>query len=294
MSENNIITKPKRTYKKRVPKTTTVATTPDGTATITADVVHPTTPDVTATVTADVTTTDVTTTDVTTTDVTTTDVTTTDVTTTDVTTTVTADVVHANATTPDVTATVTADVVHANATTPDVTADVVHATVTATVTSDATATDVVDATPDGTAKNKKLTAKYEKFILYGLYLINSIQSSETPLNDSNSFDIAHVFDEISSQYRFIDSFLHQFKDIKSSYKNELKSRKNKNKNKKQKLKQKLNLNTDDSLVSNIVNASNNNSLSVQIIEIENIKYFITTDNQLLDFHTQQFIRTFIH
>ena len=224
MSENNIITKPKRTYKKRVPKTTTVATTPDGTATITADVVHPTTPDVTATVTA----------------------------------------------------------------------DVVHATVTATVTSDATATDVVDATPDGTAKNKKLTAKYEKFILYGLYLINSIQSSETPLNDSNSFDIAHVFDEISSQYRFIDSFLHQFKDIKSSYKNELKSRKNKNKNKKQKLKQKLNLNTDDSLVSNIVNASNNNSLSVQIIEIENIKYFITTDNQLLDFHTQQFIRTFIH
>jgi hypothetical protein len=128
-----------------------------------------------------------------------------------------------------------------------------------------------------TSKNN-LPAKYEKFILYGLYLINSIQSSNiTSLNnDSNPFDIAHVFDNIHQQTLFVDSFLNQFKDIKASVKNEFKNRNN---------------HSNDLLVNNIVNAAN--SIPLQIIIIDNVKFFITKDNKLLDFHTQRFIKHFI-
>jgi len=132
-------------------------------------------------------------------------------------------------------------------------------------------------TSEQTSK-KNLPAKYEKFILYGLYLINSIQSSNnTSLNNlNNSFDIAHVFDNIHQQTLFVDSFLNQFKDIKASVKNELKNRYNNDNN--------------DSTVNIIVNAAN--SIPIQIIIIDNVKFFITKDNKLLDFHTQRFIKHF--
>ena len=129
----------------------------------------------------------------------------------------------------------------------------------------------------GQTSKKNLPAKYEKFILYGLYLINSIQSSNnTSLNnDSNPFEIAHVFQNIHQQTLFVDSFLDQFKDIKASVKNELKNR---------------NYNTNELIVNNIVNAAN--SIPLQIIIIDNVKFFITKDNKLLDFHTQRFIKLF--
>ena len=177
------------------------------------------------------------------------------------------------------------------AATPAVTADVIDATPAATSAATADVTSV-------TTKHTTLPAKYEKFILYGIYLINSIQSSNTPILSnntpglsnntpglsnntpihSNSFEIAHAFHTISEQTRFIDQFFIQFKDIKSSYKNILKSRKN------NLLHQSLTSNTKPTY---------SNTLSVQIIEIEHIKYFITQDNRLLDFHTQLFVRNFI-
>ena len=138
-------------------------------------------------------------------------------------------------------------------------------------------------TSDQTSK-KNLPAKYEKFILYGLYLINSIQSSNnTSLNNlNNSFDIAHVFDNIHQQTLFVDSFLNQFKDIKASVKNEFKNRNNYSNDSND---------SNDSTVNNIVNAAN--SIPLQIIIIDNVKFFITKDNKLLDFHTQRFIKHFI-
>ena len=139
-----------------------------------------------------------------------------------------------------------------------------------------TADQTSDQTSEQTSK-KNLPAKYEKFILYGLYLINSIQSSNnTSLNNlANPFDIAHVFENIHQQTLFVDSFLNQFKDIKASVKNELKIRNN---------------NTNQLIVNNIVNAAN--SIPLQIIIIDNVKFFITKDNKLLDFHTQRFIKLF--
>jgi len=234
---DNIIPKPKRTYKKKVIKTT-----------ITADVGN-TTPDVAAKVAADV----------------------------------AADVGNA---TPDVAAKVAPDVAAdvAAKVAPDVAADVGNATTNV----DADANYTSEHTPTNNGP-KKITAKYEKFILYGLYLINYIQSTNTPVNEANAFDIARVFENTHTQTQFVDTFLNQFKDIKSSVKNEFKNRhiiphKNNNYNKNN------NISPDNSLVNNIVNAANN--IPIQIIIIDNVKYFITKDNKLLDFHTQRFIKHF--
>ena len=121
---------------------------------------------------------------------------------------------------------------------------------------------------------KTLPAKYDKFILYGFYLINSIlQSDPSSLNNPNPdpLHLAHLRDDLSLQIQFVDNFLNQFKDIKNNVKNILS-------------------NDNDSLVHNIVQAAN--SIPVQIVIIDNVKYFLTKDNNLLDFHTQCFVKPF--
>ena len=122
---------------------------------------------------------------------------------------------------------------------------------------------------------KTLPAKYDKFILYGFYLINSIlQSDSSSLNNPNPdpLHLAHLRDDLSLQIQFVDNFLNQFKDIKNNVKNILSN------------------NYNDSLVHNIVQAAN--SIPVQIVIVDNVKYFLTKDNNLLDFHTQRFVKPF--
>ena len=125
---------------------------------------------------------------------------------------------------------------------------------------------------------KTLPAKYDKFILYGFYLINSIlQSDPSSLNNPNPdpLHLAHLRDDLSLQIQFVDNFLNQFKDIKNNVKNILSNN---------------NYNYNDSLVHNIVQAAN--SIPVQIVIVDNVKYFLTKDNNLLDFHTQRFVKPF--
>jgi hypothetical protein len=115
-------------------------------------------------------------------------------------------------------------------------------------------------------KKNTLPAKYEKFILYGYFLLNSIQdnSLNIPLHSKISLDI-------TSQIHFIDSFLSQFKDIKN--------------------KVKL-LNSSNNIVDSLIHHANSQNISVQVIEFNNTKYFIDDNLFIRDFYNTNIIGRF--